>query len=189
MTEEQIKKLKKGDTFTLKLTVAAICQEGVYADLAGFRFDRMTDKVLRNCILEQPAPTFEVGDTVRIVPDPLTGTVHNSYGRQLKFEGLIVTLSWLNKSAGQVTFKFGGNINEVSIHCLELVKKAVKDKYSVVDCTSEWRVCENLGQFMPIAAFVKTRHPNAEAAAKAECDRLNAEWRKQQEGKEGADHE
>lgn len=183
MTEEQIKNLKKGDTFTLKLTVAANCQEGVYADLAGFRFDRMTDKVLRHCILEQPAPTFEVGDTVRIVPDPMTRTIYGQGKRMLECEiGEIgkITVSCIGSGDFRVKTN-DGNAYIINVHCLELVKKAVKDRYFVQEGKQTYNVCYHPQIPTVVTTFVKSTHPNAEAAAKAECDRLNAEWSKQQE--------
>lgn len=177
MTEEQIKNLKKGDTFTLKLTVVAGCQEGVYADLAGIRFDLMTDKVLRHATLVKTAHTFEVGDTVCVVPDPLTGDVygHDAFHNSARYKhGTIVRQGPLND--------FEVAINNasifVNIHCIELIKKAVKDKYKVEK--DDINFCVTDGKWA-IAHFSISSHPNAKAAAKAECDRLNAEWRKQQE--------
>ena len=181
MTEEQIKNLKKGDTFTLKLTVAANCQEGVYADLAGFRFDRITDKVLRHCILEQSAPTFEVGDTVRIVPDPMTRTIYGQGKRMLECEiGEIgkITISCIGSGDFRVKTNDGAAYT-INVHCLELIKKAVKDRYKVKEGAQTWNVISCAATETVVSTFVKTIHPDAKAAAKAECDRLNAEWREQ----------
>ena len=181
MTEEEIENLKPGDILRVTYKVQRVGEIFMtlhYQSGADYGICYINSPMARQLELVQPAPTFEVGDTVRIVPDPLTGTVHNSYGSLREFEGLIVTLSWLNKSAGQVIFERDGKENEVSIHCIELAKKAVKDRFHVEEDRYAFIVAE--GAFS-MSAFYKGKHPNAEAAAKAECDRLNAEWRKQQE--------
>lgn len=185
MTEEEIKNLKIGDKFTMEYKVSNINKKSINVCLKNGEdglYLSKDCKFLQATTLVKPVPTFEVGDTVRIVPDPMTGTVHNSYGRMREFDGLIVTLSRLKKSAGQVMFKRKGNEEEVSIHCLELIKKVVKDKYFVKEFELTWGVCrlENPDS-SAIAIFCKNIHPAAKTAARAECARLNAEWRKQQE--------
>lgn len=197
MTEEEIKSLKIGDKFTVVFKVDEVEVEYVHLchedgpDYGGAYRKKWT--LLEQATLVKPAPTFEVGDTVRIVPDPLSGHVHGVHYCQQLIGGLGViegiaedddeNTMWIHMDG--YTCRWG-----ISPHCIELVKKAVKDKYYVKDLPLAYGI--NIAEYPDapsIATFHKRTYPNAEAAAKAECARLNAEWREQQEGKEGADHE
>ena len=194
MTEEEINNLKIGDKFTLEYTIEEMRSTTVYViDANGSKhiFNKLPGGIVESATLVKPAPKFEVGDTVRIVPDPLTGTAYSD---------CIVLDSHIGKTGivkvecddhGQMQVYMGdaeenGYTIIIDLHCLELVKKAVKDRYKVEE--NDIYYCVIDGKWA-IAHFSINSHPNAEAAAKAECDRLNAEWREQQEGKEGADHE
>ena len=64
----------------------------------------------------------------------------------------------------------------------DLIGKAVPvedlEPYSVVDAHTHWDVADK--DMKTVATYSKGFHPNAKAAAEAERDRLNAEWRKEQ---------
>lgn len=63
---------------------------------------------------------------------------------------------------------------------LELVTPVEElEPYSVKDSSDRYMVVDEKGAV--IVMFYKARHPHAKAAAEAECDRLNAEYRKEQE--------
>jgi hypothetical protein len=66
---------------------------------------------------------------------------------------------------------------------LELVTPVeALDPYYVEDVGNAWAVRkpEDCGMYSTQAWFSKERHPHAKEAAEAECDRLNAEYRKEQ---------
>lgn len=60
---------------------------------------------------------------------------------------------------------------------LELVTP-VEEPYSVVNAHTHWDVADK--DMKTVATYSKGNHPNAKAAAEAECARLNEEWRKEQ---------
>lgn len=185
MTEEEIKNLKKGDKFTVALKVDEV--EGEYVHV---RYEDGTEygtayrkswTMLEKATLVKPAPTFDVGDTVRIVPDPMTKTIYGKgslYGNWVLGEARI--LEEFKQATEMKLAKNDGQIVTINVHCLELIKKEEKEKYRVVKYGDEFQII--WADFHVAARFDKIIHPNAKAAAEAECDRLNAEWRKQQEG-------
>lgn len=192
MTEEQIKSLKRGDKFTVEYTVTGkdgidfICGR-VFLDGRSREMKFAEDcDALESATLVTPPPTFEVGDTVRIVPDPLTGHAHNRLSLmdyEIGKEYIITAVDMIGGAAC-----LGGPHRVMSIHCLEIVKKAVKDKYFVKREGSGNAVVTiwDRDTNNEVICYWKT-HPNARAAAEAECERLNAAWRKQQEQKGGAE--
>lgn len=203
MTEEQIKSLKVGD----KITVVFVVKEAndAYASLlfeGGGYYGGAGKKewgLLKHATLVTPPPALvEVGDTVRIVPDPLSGRIHGAHYSQ-GLSGVTGKVAHVHKAGakdddGEVDDECtvwirceGHDFNwGVSPHCVVLVKKAVKDKYAVRCCyvgggLTRCKVV-TLGHEITVAEFVCSIHPNAKAAAEAECARLNSEWRKRQEG-------
>lgn len=66
---------------------------------------------------------------------------------------------------------------------LELVTPVEElEPYRVEEDSQYWHVFyEQNGGLMTVCKFLKSYHPTAKAAAEAERDRLNAEWRKEQE--------
>lgn len=180
MTEEEIKNLKIGDKFTVVWTVQETYKNGETLPILAVMKDganRIISKgILKNATLVKPAPKFEVGDTVRIIPDPLTGTVYGNgslYGNWVLGEARI--LKETARATEMKLAKLDGPIVTLNIHCLELVKKAVKDKYYVHDLESMGDVIIAVSTMdgETVAKYIPTTHPNAKAAAKAECDRLN----------------
>lgn len=197
MTEEQIKGLKPGDLLRETYEVQEVSEDYVilrYQSGANFGMCTKDSPMARQAELVQPAPTFEVGDTVRIIPDPLTGTIYGNgslYGNWVLGEARI--LKETARATEMKLAKLGGPIVTINVHCLALVKKAVKNKYETRCHNDRISIVDNTTRTPDyvaiVATFSQAQHPNAEAAAEAECARLNADWKKQQEGKEGADHE
>lgn len=189
MTEAEISNLKIGDKFTIEFEVADYDYKEINAKLPDggwYATFRKTGKELAFATKSTPAPKFEVGDTVRVIPDPLTGTVHNGGAEVNVEEGSLGKIVEGMDETGDYIVLWAemqeDERNIVSVHCFELVKKAERDKYEIHDHCSAWAITYEHANITSIAAsFSKSNHPDAEAAAKAECDRLNADWRKQQE--------
>lgn len=183
MTEEQIKSLKKGDKFAVEYTVSKHEDGKVHIKFANGNSDGVwlhNDEVLTQATLVTHPHSFEVGDTVRIIRDPLTGHAHNRLAL-LDYEiGKEYSITVIDMIGGSACLD--GPHRVMSLHCLELVKKAVKDKYIVEEAQYEWRITIDSNKSSFVAAWDKQNYPNAKAAAKAECARLNEAWRKQQEG-------
>lgn len=184
MTEEEINGLKVGNKFTVSYTVKEVNSTSVYAidaNCSRFEFNKHGDLAFQFATLVKPTPTFEKGDIVCITKDPLTGNV---YGRDAFHDiaylntGTIVQRGPLN----DFEVAIGNTSIFVNVHCLTLEKKAEKDRYKVKEGARTWNVISCAATETVVSTFVKTIHPNAKAAAEAECDRLNAEWRAQQEG-------
>lgn len=189
MTEEQIKGLKPGDLLRETYEVQEVSEDYVilrYQSGTNFGMCTKDSPMARQAELVQPAPKFEVGDIVRVVPDPLTCTLYGNGQGRADLEDEVVKIIYPLRGGDLRVETKKGEKPWISIHCLALVKKAEKDRYKVEK--DDINFCVMDGKWA-VAHFSINTHPDAEAAAKAECARLNAEWRKEQEGKEGADHE
>lgn len=191
MTEEQIKSLKIGDKLRTEYSIVGVHKDFVIlkdSEDICCTAEKIERGVLARATLVTHAPTFEVGDTVRIAHDPMTGTVHG-FGSKVNIpRNKIGKVKEVRESAGEFLVEFS-DIREshtISIHCIELVKKAVKDKYIVRKIRDGWGVAriEEDNFKRSCAEFVEETHPYAKASAEAECARLNEAWRKQQEGGE-----
>lgn len=82
-----------------------------------------------------------------------------------------------------VEFKFSENeepaVHDVPFYHLELVTPVEElEPYSVVDAHTHCDVADK--DMNTVSPYSKLHHPYAKAAAEAERDRLNAEWRKEQ---------
>lgn len=204
MTEEQFNGLKAGDKFIVEYTVKSTIKEKVQIALADGTSDGtwpFSSELMQNATLVTPPPALvEVGDTVRIVPDPLSGRIHGAHYSQ-GLSGVTGKVAHVHKAGakdddGEVDDECtvwirceGHDFNwGVSPHCVVLVKKAVKDKYAVRCCYvgGAWTWCKivTLGDEETVATFRCSHYPNAKDTAEAECARLNAEWRKQKGGAE-----
>lgn len=186
MTEEQIKSLKAGDKFTIEYYVYRKTNNGHflihYSNGDSYGAPTYSWEGFTHANLVTPPPTFEAGDMVRIVPDPLTGTIYGNGVSKDEFAGKENKVLEKANEWGNVRVKthFGSVL--INVHCLEMVKKAVKDKYCAREYEEAWVVepaCRDEGE--AVSAFYKKQHPNAKAAAMAECARLNKGWRRQQE--------
>lgn len=199
MTKEQIDKLRVGDVIRAEYAVAA-------EDLSAFTLvspngtRHRATRTGHNPILDAaslvvpepaaaPCPVIEAGDTVRVIPDQMTRTVYGAADERESFRGeLCLVLDKVDKFGDVlVCLTLCRNKRQyINIHCLELVNKAVKDKYAVRYCYvgGAWTWCKivTLGDEETVASFRCSHYPNAKDTAEAECARLNAEWRKQQEG-------
>lgn len=201
MTEEQMKSLKVGDTFAVLLEVTAAAERGADGLLAldaqpvghkGSHQSHTYDSECLSVVSLGTTPAFEAGDTVRIIPDPLSGRVHGSHYSQLIVGavGVVVRVHHAGEKDEEgvvddectVWIRCKGNTFNwgISPHCVELVKKAVKDKYHVEQHGDDFQIIWS--DFHVAARFDKYIHPDAKAAAEAECARLNAELRKKEGG-------
>lgn len=188
MTGEEIENLKKGDRVVTEYTITKVLSDTIDAvDKENNRisFFKSTTGQLGISSIVKPAPTFEVGDTVRIIPDPLTGIAHGNGHDEPCWEKVVVKIIKSLRGGDYFVKTKDGEAAWISIHCLELVKKYVKDRYETRCHDNRISIMDNTkpttGYVAIVATFSQAHHPNAEAAAKSECDRLNAEWRKSQE--------
>lgn len=83
---------------------------------------------------------------------------------------------------GTVAIRARGNCGSVQFRVtalyLELVTPVEEmEPYSVVDAHTHWDVADK--DMKCVVTYSKLHHPHAKAAAEDECDRLNAEWRKE----------
>ena len=84
-----------------------------------------------------------------------------------------------DEARGTVTLIVNGHACFVSAFALELVTPVEEmEPYEVQEFKETIQVRER-NTSITLAAFDKECHPNAKAAAEAERDRLNAEWRKE----------
>lgn len=186
MEKEDIEALKKGDKIRLELTVAEVDGKEVYLRLADGAFFTTAEKMAIDGIMfngekVEPRRAFDVGDVVSVIPDPLTGTVYGE-GRRIAFftEELVTVMTRANEVGDVVIQHLEGLRQVANVHCLKLVKKTpMNTKYRTIETDEEWQIVDESGNY--IASFGKLLHPNAAAAAEAECTRLNDAWRALQE--------
>lgn len=200
MTEEQFNGLKAGDKFIVEYTVKSTIKEKVQIALADGTSDGtwpFSSELMQNATLVTPPPSLEVGDTVRIVPDPLSGRIHGAHYSQ-GLSGVTGKVAHVHKAGakdddGEVDDECtvwirceGHDFNwGVSPHCVVLVKKAAKYRYFVKEGVDSWDVKVGFPtNYGTAVTYSKNNYPNARAAAEAECARLNTEWRKQKGGAE-----
>lgn len=179
MTKEQIEKLKAGDRITIEYEVVSTEPDYVdvrYKDGTFHGSFAKHDHALRNAEAVIPATKFEIGDLVRIIPDPLLGFVYGTYVDDIrKYSGKQALVSSLVNEYGNVELKLKseGDYIDINAHCLELIEKAKVDKYVVKENTFRWLVTTN-NLNIEVAIFDKATHPNPKEAAEAECKRLNS---------------
>jgi hypothetical protein len=78
-----------------------------------------------------------------------------------------------------VLIDYNGNYVFVPACHLELITPVEEmEPYIVVDAHTHWDVADK--NMKAVAIYSKGNHPQAKAAAEAERDRLNAEYRKEQ---------
>lgn len=179
MNKEQIEKLKAGDRITIEYEV--VSTEPAYVDVhykdGTFHGSfAKHDHALRNAEAVVPATKFEVGDLVRIIPDPLLGFVYGACDTDVrKHLGKQALVASLVNEYGDIELKLKskGDYIDVNAHCLELIEKAKADKYVVKENTFRWLVVTN-NLNIEVAIFDKATHPDPKAAAEAECKRLNS---------------
>lgn len=81
-----------------------------------------------------------------------------------------------DEARGTVTLIVNGHACFVSAFALELITPVEElEPYSVVDAHTHWDVADK--DMKTVVTYSKAYHPNAKAAAEAERDRLNDEWK------------
>ena len=122
-----------------------------------------------------PCRLFKKGDKVRVVECKGRCPGYN--------KNAIYKVGENEKESGRyIMLTQDGFIGHITVDAayLELVTPVEEfEPYSVVDAHTHWDVA--VKDMKTIASYSKVHHPHAKEAAEAERDRLNAEWRKEQE--------
>ena len=132
-----------------------------------------------------PCRLFRKGDKVRVVE--WNGRNYYDLDHSTKLETGCLAEIWDDEEdeqlEGYVSVIYQGYIRSVPPCYLELVTPVEEgEPYSVEEDSQYWHVFyEQNGGIMTVCKFLKSYHPTAKAAAEAERDRLNAEWRKEVE--------
>lgn len=187
LTKEQIKFLKVGDPIVIHTTFRRIDTDGDLwfhaprkegADYYWYIDPKFVS--LPGEPVEQPkhdpCRLFKKGDKVQ----PRSGkTVLASEYGFVTFHELAGQYEVNEDEArGTVTLIVNGHACFVSAFALELITPVEElEQYSVVDAHTHWDVADK--DMKTVASYSKATHPNAKAAAKAECKRLNDEYRKE----------
>ena len=199
MTKEQAQNLKIGDKIKLAEPLTVIDPKGVSEKiLAQTQEGHLVFVEPHETQLAEPAPSEASHDeaTAQVGKyDPCRLFKERDKVRPIVHKGRIFSLYWKNLIGKTLTVTksedaFGSpevNGQPIDPAYLELIipveemepymVKELKDSFIVYhDCTKIV-----LNDTSLLAKFMKASHPNAKAAAQAECDRLNAEHRKEQE--------
>ena len=140
----------------------------------------VSETVLENKPKYDPSRPFRNGDIVRYVERDGRSYV------DAPPVGATCCVCVGEDSVGMVSveFKFSGNeepaVHDVPWYHLQLITPVEElEPYSVVETMSHdgWQIVRD---GLPLAIYDARRHPHAKAAAEAERDRLNAEYRKEQ---------
>lgn len=129
-----------------------------------------------------PTRLFKKGDKVRVVEWNGRHFHDRDYGVDIE-TGCVARIYESEKDDPKkcaVKVSYRQYLFTVPTCFLELVTPVEKlEPYSVKETMSHdgWQIVRD---GLPLAIYDSQRHPNAKAAAEAECDRLNAEWRKEQ---------
>jgi hypothetical protein len=126
-----------------------------------------------------PCRKFRKGDKVRVVEYKGRNYTNVDTGK----EGVVSRNETGADPAIEVVFD-DDDLWDVDPAYLELVTPAEEHElYYVEDVGNAWAVrkSEDCGMYSTQAWFSKKRHPRAKEAAEAECDRLNAAYRKEME--------
>ena len=125
-----------------------------------------------------PNRIFRKGDIVEM------DTHGRNFSKELKKHGLKLCVRYTvtkDESAdGHVAYTGDDGVEHLSMFFwLKLVTPVEElEPYIVVDAHTHWDVADK--NMKTVAMYSKGNHPNAKAAAEAERDRLNAEYRKEQ---------
>lgn len=195
LTQEQIKNLKKGQEVYIKanfLEIGKSMNESLYVhinrtDGLGYGFEVMgqscnipiEDIVIPSSPKHDPCRQFREGDVVRF-------RKVNGNNARCRYNGVEIkegSLGRIVKEEGRNCFwvKFDVHHNWcLDAAYFELITPVEElEPYSVKETMSHdgWQIVRD---GLPLVIYDSRRHPNAKAAAKAERDRLNDEWRKEQ---------
>ena len=188
LTQEQINNLKKGDPLIIHGKFNNVDNQGdIWTDVddcilwfspscISLPSEHGTSSSRRSSVgAETEVPTtprlFQKGDKVRVVA---------WNGRDIARIGQIgrVVSDEYNSRVELAIDGWSSCIYYPACH-LELVTPVEElEPYSVVDAHTHWDVADK--DMKTVATYSKLHHPNAKAAAEAERDRLNAEYRKEQ---------
>ena len=211
ITDEQIQKLKPGDPLIIHGTFNRIYEDGDICievkATAPFSDEVVTDSmyVHPSCVSMptekpidmfhitkipevypkyDPCRPFKVGDEVRYcAPDGRIYADRGSLIEHIKNRDFtkVVRDELPNGRVGVLDPFDEENPYYVPAHALELVTPVEElEPYKIAfdDVTQNWNVIKD---GVVLCSYKGTKHPHAEEAAKAECARLNAEYRKEQQ--------
>ena len=200
LTQEQIQNLKEGDPLIIHGTYKGKHSDG---DLritsimtVGDSLEDSIKTVHPSCVSlpsehgtsvptlkHTPTRLFKKGDRIRF--KTWHGFQPEDWENEAELLGKEATVyEDQNPDDFSVHFLFDGEDPDEEWHAtylpfIELVTPVEElEPYSVVDAHTHWDVADK--DMKTVATYSKGFHPNAKAAAEAERDRLNAEWRKEQ---------
>ena len=181
LTEEQIKNLKPGDPLVIHCTFVKEDGDGdIWMESGDMEFWLNPSRF--SLPLEQPkhdpCRPFREGDVVRF-------RKVNGNNARCRYNGVEIeegSLGKIVRDGSRNCFWVEFDINRewcLDAAYFELVTPVEElEPYSVGESSHTWYVYKDDDV---VAAFNKEKYPNAKAAAEAERDRLNAEYRKEQE--------
>lgn len=176
--------LKPGEQYNGRKTFDHINEDGKYypfIESAPSSYRLLPQKTVENCVSPLPATPqhdpcrlFKKGDKVQVIS--LNGRCCGKYGEYLRGAYCIV----LEDEEGGLGVKMRHNADDYILDpaYLKLVTPVEEQEpYTLIDSPKTYNIVREKSMVMTIH---KKSHPNAKAAADAECARLNAEWRKEQ---------
>ena len=190
-----IEDIKIGETYNVRMKFANIDEDGNYCfnmETKPYLYRLFNKTDVETCVFPMPDPAndikntenaskydpcrlFRRGDKVRVVEErndripPICGRIE---------PGKVYTVSG-NEDGGDVMLEVEGKYDCISWLWLDLVTPVEElEPYSVVNAHTHWDVTDN--DMKTVVTYSKAYHPHAKAAAEAECARLNAEHRKEQ---------
>ena len=198
-----IEEIKEGETYNVRVKVIGKygkCIDAIYADaddaIVGLHIPERRVGVLRPISPENgikntetapkydPCRLFRKGDKVRIKREINGRLLHHSFVN-FKYDTVYtVDADEVQKDfkSGHVMITDGKHYCTLSFYELELVTPVEElEPYFVMELKGAYGVYNT--RFQPeteACHFFTDMHPNAKAAAEAERDRLNAEYRKEQ---------
>jgi len=183
--------IKIGETYYVRVKVTAtstnrfVCQplnvDGTKSDFCPNFFNFAEAEAFYKSIPEasppkhDPCRPFKKGDKVRYEPKLGRYEPHITNG------SICTVLSDERNGRVQIEYCDDESVYSATIpfFFLELVTPVEElEPYELVETTDYWSVEKENEE---LCLFWKKHHPNAKEAAEAECDRLNAEWRKEHE--------
>jgi hypothetical protein len=196
LTPEQIQKLKPGDTVLVEAEVSSPLKDGAVvthgcithalhsSKLYPLPSEHGTSLSRRSSVgAETEVPTTKHAPT-RLFKNGDVVTPRIYLGRKDKGlemgEKYIVTADEIAGDMVAIKHHFTLRPDIVQTCFLELVTPVEDlEPYYVVEYEENIQIRRNPNG-IEVARYDRERHPNAKAAAEAECARLNAEWRKEQ---------
>jgi hypothetical protein len=181
MNKKEVKQLTKGCTVLVKATVESVQETKAYVHHGCITHPLPFSEIYSVPTQPKydPCREFQPGDKVRMV----MRDGRHPYCIQMR-EHIVPTDTICTvvrcECNGFVAVEYNNGYNPV-VHFsfLELVTPVEElEPYSVTSDVGGHYVCDKEG--MVISLYYNNSHPHAKEAAEDECDRLNAEWRKEQ---------